>query len=123
MPKVMLIEDDKTMVDLLTTLLEIEGYEVATFTGGADVLSCIQQENPEVIIIAAMGSEAKSGLLEWKKYPELRAVRDNRLFILDPEIVCHLTPRLGEELRKIATLLHPELFPAGKKNTGEKREL
>ena len=65
MPKVMLIEDDKTMVDLLTTLLEIEGYEVATFTGGADVLSCIQQENPEVIVLDVnlddLGSQLTNG--------------------------------------------------------------
>ena len=51
MSKVMLIEDDQTMVGLLTTLLGIEGYDVATFTGATDVFSFVQSEKPDVIIL------------------------------------------------------------------------
>jgi DNA-binding response OmpR family regulator len=51
MPKVMLIEDDQTMVGLLTTLLGIEGYKVVTFIGGTDVFSFVQSEKPDVIIL------------------------------------------------------------------------
>ena len=65
MPKVMLIEDDKTMIDLLTTLLEIEGYEVASFMGGTDVIPFIQRENPDVILLDInldnLGSQMTNG--------------------------------------------------------------
>ena len=65
MPKVMLIEDDRTMVDLLTTLLEIEGYEVVTFMGGSNVLPFIHEENPEVILLDVnlddLGSQLTNG--------------------------------------------------------------
>ena len=40
MSKVMLIEDDKTMLSLLTTLLEIEGFSVVE----------MEEEQPDVII-------------------------------------------------------------------------
>lgn len=51
MPKVMLIEDDQTMVGLLSTLLGIEGYDVVTFKGDTEVFSFVQNENPDVIIL------------------------------------------------------------------------
>jgi len=51
MSKVMLIEDDATMIGLLKTLLGIEGYEVIAFNGDEDVLKMVQRENPELILL------------------------------------------------------------------------
>ena len=52
MLKVLLADDDFTMVALLKTLLEMEGYQVATLldkTG--DILDNIRQEKPDVLLI------------------------------------------------------------------------
>jgi CheY-like chemotaxis protein len=69
------------MVDLLTTLLEIEGYEVVTFMGGADVLPFIQREDPEVIVLDInlddLGSQLTNG------FDLLAAMRNN-------EDLCHI---------------------------------
>ena len=51
MPKVMLIEDDATMIGLLKTLLGIEGYDVVAFEGGDDVLQAVRRENPDAILL------------------------------------------------------------------------
>lgn len=51
MSKVMLIEDDVTMTNLLKTLLGLEGYEVVTFDGGNDLLQAVQLENPDLILL------------------------------------------------------------------------
>ncbi len=51
MSKVMLIEDDATMIGLLKTLLGIEGYEVVAFEGGEDVLQAVRREKPDVILM------------------------------------------------------------------------
>jgi len=51
MSKVMLIEDDATMIGLLKTLLGIEGYNVVAFEGGEDVLQAVQREKPELILL------------------------------------------------------------------------
>ena len=51
MSKIMLIEDDRTMVDLLKTLLSIEGYEVVAFHGSEELLPAIRRENPDVILL------------------------------------------------------------------------
>jgi DNA-binding response OmpR family regulator len=52
MTKVLLAEDDYTMVSLLTTLLGLEGFQVVTVldkTG--DILENIRKEMPDVILM------------------------------------------------------------------------
>jgi CheY-like chemotaxis protein len=51
MSKVMLIEDDATMIGLLKTLLGIEGYDVVAFDGETEVLHSIRQEKPDLILL------------------------------------------------------------------------
>jgi len=72
----MLIEDDPTMIGLLTTLLGIEGYEVVAFQSGEDVLSVIQRERPDVILLDVnlknLGDEMGSG------FELLAALRGNQ---------------------------------------------
>jgi CheY-like chemotaxis protein len=51
MSKVMLIEDDATMIGLLKTLLGIEGYTVAAYDGEPDVLQAVRQEKPDLILL------------------------------------------------------------------------
>jgi len=53
MPKVMLIEDDRTMLSLLTILLQMEGYEVCTPTDDrlVDLLEAIRQQQPDLTLL------------------------------------------------------------------------
>jgi DNA-binding response OmpR family regulator len=51
MPKILLIEDDAVMVNLLKTLLKIEGFDVVAYLGDGDVFKAIKQERPDVIIL------------------------------------------------------------------------
>jgi DNA-binding response OmpR family regulator len=65
MSKILLIEDDAVMVNLLTTLLEIEGYEVIAFEGKNDVYNTVRSVKPDVIILDVnlknFGIEGKTG--------------------------------------------------------------
>jgi len=52
MLKVLLADDDYTMVSLLKTLLSLEGYlPVSLLDKKGDVLENIRQENPDVILL------------------------------------------------------------------------
>jgi len=62
-------------------------------------------EDPGVIIVAAMGSEARESSAYWERFSELRAVKNGRVHLLDPDTVCRLGPRLGEGLELIAGFL------------------
>lgn len=51
MSKVLLAEDDPTMVSLLTTLLKMEGFDVAVLDVHADVPSMVSVEHPDAILM------------------------------------------------------------------------
>jgi DNA-binding response OmpR family regulator len=51
MAKILLAEDDRTMVSLLTTLLGMEGHEVVALDVHADVPSAVSRENPDAILM------------------------------------------------------------------------
>jgi CheY-like chemotaxis protein len=53
MSKVMLIEDDQTMLSLLTTLLELEGFSVSIFSTNntEDISQVLSRDNPDLILL------------------------------------------------------------------------
>lgn len=51
MPKLLIVDDDRTMVKLLTTLLEMDGFEISVTGRGADVLPLVQQQQPDGILL------------------------------------------------------------------------
>jgi CheY-like chemotaxis protein len=51
MPKILLAEDDATMVMLLTTLLQLEGFEVVALKADADVPAAVLRERPDSILM------------------------------------------------------------------------
>ncbi len=70
-------------------------------------------QNPDLIIIAIMGTEGIAGEKEqqkWMRYPSISAVKNNNIHIVDPNLVCSPTPlTFVEALRTITSLIHPEV--------------
>ncbi|HEX3053945.1 MAG TPA: response regulator [Aggregatilineaceae bacterium] len=51
MAKIMIIDDDRTTVRLLQTLLEMDGFEVLMAGRGQGALELAQQNNPDVFLV------------------------------------------------------------------------
>ena len=53
MPKIMLVEDDRTMLSLLKILLEMESFEVCSPTDDRpeEILMAIRQQHPDLILL------------------------------------------------------------------------
>lgn len=51
--KVMLIEDDSTMISLLSMLLEMEGYQIVQMPGPdpEQILSTLEREKPDLLLM------------------------------------------------------------------------
>jgi DNA-binding response OmpR family regulator len=49
--KVLLAEDDLTMVSLLTTLLKMEGFTVVALHADDDVPAAVRREKPDVLLL------------------------------------------------------------------------
>jgi iron complex transport system substrate-binding protein len=67
---------------------------------------------PEVIIISSMylDSDHSQWLEEWKKWPVLPAVKNNRLYTINSDLIDRPSPRIVEGLEQMARMIHPEVF-------------
>ena len=70
---------------------------------------------PEVIIVSSMyiGGNHESWIEEWKKWKVLPAVKSNRLYTIDSDIIDRPSPRIVDGLEKLAHMIHPEVFSCG----------
>lgn len=48
--------------------------------------------NPDVILIVNMGIVGERERRRWKAFTSLKAVRENRIFLIDPDLYCSPTP-------------------------------
>ncbi len=81
-------------------------------------------DDPQVIIISSMSPNTNYRRLvaTWKRWRSIAAVRDNRVFVVDADLVDRASPRIVLGLEKIARLLHPEVFPgAGRRGMAGER--
>jgi CheY-like chemotaxis protein len=65
MAKVLLAEDDATMVSLLRTLLQMEGFDVLTLDVDSNVPEVVKQERPDVLLMDVhLGNQSGMEILE-----------------------------------------------------------
>jgi two-component system response regulator AdeR len=51
MPRLLIVDDDPTMVSLLKTLLELDGFEVTPSSNPEQVIERIRQVKPDLVIM------------------------------------------------------------------------
>jgi iron complex transport system substrate-binding protein len=69
---------------------------------------------PDVFIITSMAREGAftSAKEQWQKWRTIPAVENDRIFLVDSDIVDRPTPRLVDGLELLAGHIHPDLFKA-----------
>ena len=103
----------------INNLLEIAGGQNAVGPtiqqyppiGTEELLAC----SPEAIIQSAMGTgntdeQQKVAEKFWSKFAALPAVKNNRIYVVQPDITLRLGPRLPQGIILIADCLYPENF-------------
>lgn len=67
---------------------------------------------PDIIIICSMeqGYEFEKEKAEWKRWTQLPAVQNDRIFIVDSDIVNRPAPRLIVGLETLAKIIQPQMF-------------
>jgi DNA-binding response OmpR family regulator len=65
MAKILLAEDDETMVGLLKTLLTMEGFDVLGLDVDADIPAAVEREKPDALFMDVhLGSQSGMEILE-----------------------------------------------------------
>jgi CheY-like chemotaxis protein len=74
MSKLLIVDDEVAILEALTDILSVEGYEVATATNGAEGLKRASEERPELILLDLMMPvmDGQEMLRRLKEDPELR---------------------------------------------------
>ena len=98
-------------------------HELIVTAGGRNLAAGVKQYprfgwediiimQPDIAIIASMaGGHSVANLKEsWRKWPQLRVVKNNRLHVVDADLIDRPTPRLIDGLEEFAVIIHPELF-------------
>lgn len=77
MPKILLAEDDFTMVSLLKTLLKMEGYEVIALSADEDVIQAVHKVTPDILLMDVhLFSQSGLDILdELRKGPATNGIR------------------------------------------------
>ncbi|MDQ0255128.1 iron complex transport system substrate-binding protein [Evansella vedderi] len=75
----------------------------------------VRKRNPDVISLVWVGVEKvkvnPSVLLKRPGWMEMDAIKTKQLYVLDEPYFCRPSPRLLIGLKKIAHILHPEIYP------------
>ena len=86
MQKILIVDDDPTLIDFLKMLLETEGYEIREATDGAAALQLIPAFKPDAMLLDYLMPKGMNGL------EVLRQVRDKH-----PEIAIIMLTGKGNE--------------------------
>ncbi|HMM27470.1 MAG: response regulator [Chloroflexota bacterium] len=88
MPKILIVDDDRTTVKLLQTLLEMDGFEVMMAGRGQAAIELARQNQPDIILVDyhltdMEGSELVSRFRAETAFAELPIVMASGLDVAD----------------------------------------
>ena len=61
--------------------------------------------DPDVILIGATGAEGARQTAEWARFGNLRAVRNQHIFTVDPSLIGRMSPRILQGVRDVCGVL------------------
>jgi iron complex transport system substrate-binding protein len=81
---------------------------------------------PDIIIQPTMGDndipgQQKVAVEFWSKWPNLPAVKNNRIYVISGDTVSRLSPRLDQGLEAVARCIHPSMFKPQPQSAGEQK--
>ncbi|OGO13058.1 MAG: hypothetical protein A2Y93_01885 [Chloroflexi bacterium RBG_13_68_17] len=128
MPKLMVVDDDRSTVSLLTLLLQLEGYQVVVAEARTAAFDAIRAERPDMVLLDFFLSDGEGleVLLRLRADPELAETRVIMLSGMELSEKCYAAGADGFLLKpytpdQLIALIREKLgpdAPAGKTPAG-----
>lgn len=96
---------------------EAGGLNIAEFTAVEYPKFSIEEvirRDPDIIFMLDKECQGDDCVKQWKDYGYLKAVRNNRVYVLDADLISRPGSRTIEALEKLAEFLHPDIFAVTK---------
>lgn len=68
------------------------------------------RRDPDIIFMLDKECQGDDCMKQWRDYGYLKAVRNNRVYVLDADLISRPGSRTIEALAKLAEFLHPDIF-------------
>jgi iron complex transport system substrate-binding protein len=91
--------------------------EMISLCGGDNIFADVTQlapivdreavlaRNPTVILISATGPDGERQIADWNRFPNLKAVRDQHVFAVNPSLMGRMAPRILDGVREVCSAL------------------
>jgi len=73
----------------------------------------VARRDPDIIIVLNKECRDDECFKEWQRHRDLRAVKNNRIYQLDADLIARPSPRIMDALEQLAAILHPKVFGSG----------
>ncbi|MCU7836836.1 MAG: cobalamin-binding protein [gamma proteobacterium symbiont of Taylorina sp.] len=80
--------------------------QAASLTYSPDIESVLKS-NPEIIIATGMAKQSGLWLKRWQQWPYLSAVKNKRLYSVNPDHLVRHTPRILSGIKEVCELIQP----------------
>jgi len=92
---------------------DVEGWQIIT-------MERFITTDPEVIIVNSGTGMGEGGtdliyryFMDESRFKNLKAIKNNRVYIVDSDLIDRGGPRLVDALEEVAAAIHPDLFEGG----------
>jgi iron complex transport system substrate-binding protein len=72
---------------------------------------------PAMVGVTSIADQQAQALARWGDWPTIPAVRNKAIYVIPPDTVSRLGPRIPDGVGLVASLLHPECFPEKAKDS------
>ncbi len=66
---------------------------------------------PDIILFAPMAHDREFAAVKnyWQKFKEIPAVKNNKIYPVETDLISRASPRIIDALEKMALIFHPEI--------------
>lgn len=72
----------------------------------------VLRKDPDIILVLDKECPQEKCMALWKRHRHLKAVKQERIYVLQGDLMARPSPRIGEGLAQLARILHPAAFAA-----------
>ena len=68
-------------------------------------IEAVLARDPRVIVVAGLPADREAALASWRRWPQLQAVRDKHLYVLERDLLVRHTPRILDGAEQLCQIL------------------